>query len=284
VAPAVQSHETIRGGASVLKNQAQCPFKAFAEIRMNAKKINRPQLLLDAVERGKIVHAVLEEFWKRCGTQQQLLAWLPNMLDKVLQEVVASILTRWQHNFPITLTKNYIELEQQRLSSLMQRWLTYELQRAPFTVTQVEQKVKVNIGTLQLNVCVDRLDTLEDGSIVIIDYKTGNVEARDWFKENLIEPQMPLYAVSVRQKIAGVVYANVVPQKDNLKFTGALSQAGIMPDVKVYTEWDELLNDWQQKLLKSAADFTQGMAQVAPYDDLVCKRCNLQGLCRIYDC
>lgn len=273
----------VKGGATVLKLQAQCPFKAFAEIRMQAKKLEVPQLILNSQERGKIVHNVLEDFWKRCKTQNKLRAWLPDAAKAILDDIIVNILTKWQQKFPITLNANYIELEKKRLKQLITRWLEYELERAPFEVTEIEQKVKVNLGPLELSVRLDRLDTLSSGKIVIIDYKTGVTQTADWFREAIVEPQMPLYAISAQNEVAAIVFANIVSQHDKLKFSGIGQNGELLPGTKEQSDWDMLLTVWRQKLGAAAQDFANGNAAVAPYNEMICKRCNLQALCRVYD-
>ena len=73
--------------------------------------------------------------------------------------------------------------------------LRAEARRAPFRVRAVEQESVVTLGPLTFNVRIDRIDELADGTIAIIDYKTGErATSADWFGERLRDAQVPLYA------------------------------------------------------------------------------------------
>lgn len=276
------ANNMVRGGAHVLKLQADCPFKAFAEIRLQAKPLETPQLILDQKERGKLVHAVLEKFWNECKSYNQLISWLPGTVQKILEDIVTNLLTQWQRNFPITLNSNYVNLEKARLSALITRWLELEIQRAPFTVKQIEEKITLNIGPLQLNVKADRIDQLANGELVIIDYKTGATRVSAWFDDLISEPQMPLYAVSVNENVAAVVYANVVAQHEKLRFSG-IGAADVLPGANAHDDWELLLTTWRQKLAQTAHDYANGVAKAEPYSAQVCTKCKLQSLCRNYE-
>lgn len=257
------------GGAEILKLQAVCPFKAYAEKRLKAKQLVEPQLILSAAERGNIVHAVLEQVYAP-GSD--------------LINIIQNILTKWQRKLPFTLTENYKTLESARLFKLITRWLEYEKLRAPFTVAQVEQKALINVGPLLLNLRVDRIDKLNDGSgLIIIDYKTGICDTGSWFKERIIEPQVLIYTLAYAEQLVAVCIANLRP--DDLKFRGVAAVADILPDVRVHSEdWQQQLITWRENLTKLAEDFTAGIATVDPYSAQTCCNCNLQALCRIYDC
>lgn len=268
------------GGTSSLKLQAQCPFKANATLRLQARPLAQPQLFLTAAERGSIVHEVLENFWQTCSGLTQLLELLQQDLQKVLQPIITKILKRWQKRRPLTLTNNYLALEKERLSNLIHRWLLYEARRAPFTVHQIEQKNAANIGSLQINIKIDRVDQIAPNSFVIIDYKTGQVSPSEWFSEPIFDPQLPLYAVYSKD-IAAVAIASL--QAKQLKFIGVSAQEDLLPNVVAISQWDEQKQKWQESLQTIAQQFAKGHAVVAPYNSKVCNLCQLQGLCRVYD-
>jgi len=60
----VTAVETARGGSALFKNQAACPFRAFAAHRLDAYPLDEPVAGLDAAERGSILHAALEFIWR----------------------------------------------------------------------------------------------------------------------------------------------------------------------------------------------------------------------------
>ncbi len=276
--PMVDTH--IAGGTNSLKLQAQCPFKANAELRWRAKPLAEPDTILTPVERGSIVHAVLEDFWRECKTQTQLLA-CAQLLSQKLPVYISKVLQRWQQRKPKLLTTSYMALEADRLQRLLYKWLQYETTRADFTVISLEHKTPVKIGELQINLQADRIDELADGSYAVIDYKTGNVRTLGWFGDTILEPQLPLYAVYLSEKISTLAIAHLHSHK--VKFIGYAAEENLVPDVKSVQNWSAQIKQWQHSLIQTAAALIAGDARVLPYGPEICQRCKLQALCRVYD-
>ena len=89
----------------------------------------------------------------------------------------------------------YLDLEEIRLVRLVTEWLEFEKARETFTVEQTEAKRTVTIDGLSMNLRLDRVDRLVDGSSLVIDYKTGNVDPRSWDLPRPDDLQLPLYKV-----------------------------------------------------------------------------------------
>ena len=91
-----------------------------------------------------------------------------------------------------------LTLEKQRLELLLNDWLdSVERKRSPFRVLEMEQEHIEQLGPLQIKTKIDRVDELEDGSRVVLDYKTGSsLKADDLLCEPLLEPQLPIYAIA----------------------------------------------------------------------------------------
>src|ERR1700747_974209 len=53
----------------------------------------------------------------------------------------------------------------------------------------------VSVGGLKLRLRADRIDLLENGQRLLLDYKSGEVSVKDWEGERPDEPQRPLYAI-----------------------------------------------------------------------------------------
>ena len=93
-----------------------------------------------------------------------------------------------------SMPKRYLELEETRLIDLVTEWLRYESARVPFTVAETEQKSAAAIAGLSLKLRLDRIDRLNDGSLLVIDYKTGDVSPKSWDLPRPDDVQLPLYA------------------------------------------------------------------------------------------
>lgn len=278
--PTLQSNYVING-INTLKLQAQCPFKANAEARLLAKPLVIPQLILTPAERGSLVHEVLESFWQECGSYAQLVAYLPDQLESLLNEIIKQILSAWLSKRPLTLTSNYAALEAQRLYTLIINWLAYEATRLPFTVYKLEQKFAIKIDTLQFNIRIDRIDRIVPDQYIVIDYKTGAVNTSSWFSEPIYEPQLPIYATYIPEQIAAVAFAHL--QAQEVKFSGVGGQDDLLPNVKTIDDWEATKSKWRTILENMARSFSAGHSAVAPYSQQVCNSCNLQSLCRIYE-
>lgn len=270
----------VSGGAASLRMQAQCPFKANAELRLLAKPLAEPQTILTPLHRGSIVHAVLEEFWRKCKSHAQLIKYTADELAQHLRTIIQNVLHEWSRKLPFTLTNSYQILEGQRLFRLISRWLEYEAERSPFVVVQMEEKTLVNIGPLQINMIIDRIDQVGD-QYVIIDYKTGDVTVNDWFTDPIYEPQLPIYACAISREIHAVAFA--VLRSQDLRFKGLAVDEGILPQVNVQQDWSQLLQDWSSKLQQTAQNFLEGHAAVSPYSPMTCNLCQLHSICRIHE-
>jgi ATP-dependent helicase/nuclease subunit B len=279
-APRIEQNENVRGGATILQRQAECPFRAFAEIRLQAKPFDEVELGLSAAERGSLVHAVMAELWRRLGDSQHLQQFSAEKLNLFVRESVRDVVLEVLP-LPDDLNKHLCELEIQRLHQLVLQWLDLEQQRPPFKVTAIEQPIELKIAELSLHLQVDRIDTLEDGSQIIIDYKTGSPSPSSWFGERPDEPQLPLYALHAPEHIRGLVFAQIRAQI--VKFNGITAETGKLPGVKsVQTPWPELIEQWQTTLTNLAENFCAGEASVAPKKyPTTCTYCHLASLCRI---
>lgn len=273
----------VPGGATSLRLQAQCPFKANAELRLYANPLNDPQTILTPMLRGSLVHEVLENFWRQCKSHAQLVSYTADELETMLSKIIHTALEAWQRDLPQTLTSNYVALEAHRLYKLIARWLAYEAKRNAFVVYQLEEKTLVTVGPLQINMKIDRIDQV-DGNYVIIDYKTGETNMAHWFTQPdqpLYEPQLPIYAVSVKHDVAAVTFATL--RGPELKFVGVAAEENLLPNVKPMDDWHTMQKEWRRKLAATADEFVAGYAAVDPFSTEVCNRCKLQSFCRIYE-
>ena len=78
-APAVEEGGHVSGGTGLLKAQAVCPAWAFYQYRLHAKALKEPVDGLDAMDRGNLVHQVLEGFW--AGRDSEYLKTLSGYAD-----------------------------------------------------------------------------------------------------------------------------------------------------------------------------------------------------------
>src|ERR1019366_78301 len=203
VAPPVENATSQRGGTRVFQYQSQCPFRAFAELRLRADELETPAPGLDMRDRGTLAHSALEEIWRELRTHEQLCSH-PNLAGLICESVVRAV-ERWEEERGSPLPERFAQLERQRLERLMAEWLEYEKQREPFEVLPPEEERYVEVSGVRARVKIDRIDRLRDGREIIIDYKTGHPNVHDWESDRPNEPQVPLYAVTHDRPLAGVL-------------------------------------------------------------------------------
>lgn len=274
-----------RGGTGILKSQAACPFQAFALYRLGAKVLETPAPGLDAKTRGSLVHRMLEELWRELGSRSRLAALNEPERAALIERCVAAAIRELRTKFPHTSAPRFFALEHRRLVVLAQAWLSVELERDAFEVQALETTHPVRLGPLSFTTRVDRMDRLADGSLAIIDYKTGDAKPVAWDGERPDEPQLPCYAVGNREHLAAVLFGVLRPGE--LGYRGYAKSGNRLPGVSVYDSedggaWEGLLVQWQEVLSRLATEFAAGEASVDPKDrNQTCKYCHLAALCRV---
>jgi ATP-dependent helicase/nuclease subunit B len=287
----------IAGGAAILTAQSQCPFKAFATARLRAQSWDAAQAGLTAKQRGQLLHAVLQSVWAGPPDGIRTHAELVNRADREswVSWVTAHVRRVFQNEIPDRLSDRmparYLELEQERLIPLVTAWLEYESARIAFEVLETEAECVKDIAGLQLKLRLDRLDRLIDGSVLVIDYKTGDVKTKSWQLPRPDDIQLPLYArfaLKEDHELGGLAFARVRP--GDLSFAGHIGApvATLYADLKSTSTLAknpltvEQLEDWDKYIEQLAKDFLAGRAEVDPRDyPKTCEHCGLQTLCRV---
>ncbi|MCF6265635.1 MAG: PD-(D/E)XK nuclease family protein [Desulfuromusa sp.] len=285
----------VEGGTSLLKDQAHCPFRAFFHHRLHAQQFAEATPGIAPMARGDLVHLALELLWQQLRNQTDLLSLDEQQrTDLVKSQVTAAFAEYFAHKS--APAEQLLQLETERVVTLIQEWLVnVEIKRAPFQVLETEQQHIEKIGPLQIRLKVDRIDQLENGCRIVIDYKTGvDLHAEDFLSQPLIEPQLPIYAVADPEfKADGIVFAKL--RRGECRFVGVVREKGLLGKVRELSaypqslklglsDWAELLVFWRQQIDQLAESFVAGEAVVQPYDlTKSCQYCDLSGICRIQD-
>jgi probable DNA repair protein len=285
----------VGGGAGVLTAQSQCPFKAFATTRLGAENWEPAEAGLTPSQRGQLLHAVLHAIWsgppQGLRSHHELLensasqsAFVGDHVRRVLRSEIHDSLRE-------RLPRRYLELEGKRLTRLVCEWLDYESSRHAFTVEATELNKTVDIAGLTLKLRLDRIDRLNDNTLLVIDYKSGEISPKCWDLPRPDDVQLPLYAgfaLEPDAELGGLVFAKVRTGK--LEFAGSVGDAGsaLFPGLKGYSSLArkalgaEQLIDWKKYIETLARDFLAGHAEVDPREyPKTCDRCGLQTLCRV---
>ena len=288
-APALADGMVTGAGTALIKDQAACPFRAFARHRMHAAAPEAPHAGLDAAERGTLVHRVLAKVWTQLRTSDALAAISSSDLDALLASAADAAMERIRRERPTTLSGRFADIEKRRLIGLARAWLEQDRRRGAFTVIAVEDKRSMAIGGLTLNARLDRVDETTDGRRIVIDYKTGQATAGAMLGERPDEPQLPLYLLTAESGAAAVTFAQV--RAGDMKYVGLARDADLLPGIKAWAEsryrdrypaWPDVVAAWQADLERIAGQFAAGVATVDPkLHPQTCRLCDLQSFCRI---
>ncbi len=285
----------VSGGARLLEFQAACGFQAFAEGRLEAHRLRRSELGMDARERGNAIHRALELFWGEVQTQDALRRMDAAERSEAVGRAVTGALVQFARGAQTAWDSAYMEMVGTRLKDLVGKWLKeVELGRAlPFRVKLREEKLEdVRVGPIRLNLRIDRVDETERGE-VLIDYKTGmsGSKPRGWVGERMDAPQLPMYATSrrsrssggVEEQIEAVAFGRVVAGGD-MQLHGMEGSSGTLPRAEGIDAGDlqSQMDVWESVLGRLAEQYARGDARVDPKSfPGTCRKCAQRLLCRV---
>ncbi|MEH6638513.1 MAG: PD-(D/E)XK nuclease family protein [Porticoccaceae bacterium] len=282
--------EIVRGGSGLLRDQAACPFNAFVRWRMDAKPLNEPGPGLSALERGNLVHRGLEIFWRQTKTQAELLTLSEEEKSQRLELAITTALDETARYRPELNGIRLRRIESARLHKLLLRWLAVEAQRPAFSVVASEHALSLQLGgrdthsPLQLPLRIDRIDRLDDGRLLLMDYKTGKADTAVWAGSRPEQPQLPLYAVAITADTSslaltpadseaasiavlcfaqisstrGIALKGVTDDENNTDFSSL--QKLDLPDT-----WTATIDHWRESLEGLAEEFIEGDAEIVYY-------------------
>ena len=284
-------HPTARGGSSILRNQALCPFRAFASNRLGADGLETPADGISAALHGSLMHSVLENFWKETKTQAALLDLDDDALNSRVRKHVVQVT---EEDRGLNQRPSFRGVEADRLHRHAVDYLELDKQRDSFEVVGFEKEIFAEIEGQTIRLIIDRIDQTANGEDIIIDYKTGKVAPKKWFGDRPEEPQLPLYAIAAETTPAAVVFGIV--RDDECLYKGVVQQEGLLPNlppkarsdnqylVDAGREMPETIEKWRVVLHHLMADFLAGEAKIDPKLGFnMCRDsyCDLQSLCRI---
>jgi len=279
----------IRGGTSILKNQAAQPFYSFARNRLGIKPFPQNRFGLDARLQGIAVHDSLEAFWNETQDSQTLNA----MCDQKLREAISKA-TQYAFDQSSELAEHRVgrmmrSLEIRRVEHLLLDWLMLEKERSyPFKVEATELEVVTTCEGIPMTLRIDRIDEVmvspTEIKRVVSDYKTGkNIVMSDLNAEGMKEPQLPLYATLLQdgKPVDGVSISQINPDKiaSHLRsdFTNSLvGKRTSSADVGSPEAWAAQVTSWKSSIRELSEGFKSGnydfdysqVKAAVGYDDL----------------
>jgi probable DNA repair protein len=273
--------QALRGGARLLELQSLCPFRGFAELRLGARPLPAPQPGLDPRLRGRILHRALQLFWQQLQGLAALRALTDEAAHAIARRCAATAIEELGAPAGEGFESWLLARERERTEALMTQLIRWERAREDFVTQALEWPCSYSIAGTTLSLRLDRIDRLDDGRLLVIDYKSGSPERFDAGAARPPQPQLPAYALAVGAgSVAGTLA--VYLGRENVRVRGIADRRDRIARLPAAgeAEWPLLLQRWQQQLQHLVQEFLGGHAAVDPQPG-ACERCHLQGLCRI---
>ncbi len=130
-APPVVAETMQPGGATLFKDMAACPFRAFAKHRLGARPLERADLGVNKRDQGNAAHKALALIWSELVNHTRLMELAPDSLRELISRSVAAAIEQLGSGIGRAL-------ERRRLERLLPEWFEIEKLREWFTVQATE--------------------------------------------------------------------------------------------------------------------------------------------------
>ena len=277
-----------KGGTGLLQSQADCGVQAWLRHRMGLKPLKTADIALNALDRGTTLHRALELLTKRLNDRQAFLSCTDGDALSICEEAARGAVNHLDSDVRQRVGGGILKLEEARLKETLLTWIDFERTRTiEFEIEQREYKISWLHNGLELNVTADRIDRLESGDTLIIDYKSSpSPSIYPWVNPVLRLPQLPAYAIAT-QRLGAIGIA--APKRKDPELLIAGSAVGIAAvDTKAQKAMDKaglsdtaaLVVHWDALLANLVDDYLNGSLTL-PESDSVCRLCDFHAICRI---
>ena len=262
---------------SRLERYLECPFKFYAANVLRLPEERDEQAWMTPQERGSFVHQVFESFfveWQRLGHGAVTAANIGEAI--ALFDAVA---TRHLDALPEgdRALERTLLLGSAAAAGFGERAFAFEVEdEIPVLERLLEHQLEgvftfPSEGTTRqvaLRSKADRIDLLADGTLRIVDYKTGRAPER---KRSL---QLPIYGACAEQALAG---------RHGRRWTFGRAGYIAFKEKTAFVELQQLaraVTEGQQRLLAVIDGVERGEFPVQPDEPFLCNWCPYPGVCR----
>ena len=255
--PAVTVDETIRGGAYTVQRQSVEPIAAFVYGRLGVRRPEAIETGIAPSVRGDIIHNALHTLFAGHPAQADVKSWDSTNIEQRLGSAIDSALAEDLRHADTTHTR-LLGLERARLFRLLRNFIAVEIERPEYAVADVEQSVDFSAFGVRLKLRIDRIDRLADGSLLVIDYKTGmpqNLLNRDG---DPLDLQLVVYADALEETIGGLALINLDSRSISYKGTGG----SVEWDVARQDQWPQRLEAWRGEVHQALREIAAGDVRI----------------------
>jgi ATP-dependent helicase/nuclease subunit B len=273
--------QVLVGGSAMLKDYNVNPLKTYIKWRLGARPLGEVVLGVSALERGNAIHAALEVIWQSLGGSAALQDCTPEQISQLVSDSADTALDDVFARRFAPLSVRLRMLEKHRLQNTLESWLKLEANRPGFIIESLERALVFSIGGQTLRLRIDRIDRLDDGQFILIDYKSGATQPSGWLDEAVTEPQLPLYVCamdnanqnndSIDKPPMAIAFARL--KAGDLAYEGIGPEEGAALDIQGVKnlaakrnhdidDWASLAEHWQQRLTLAINEIAAGNAAV----------------------
>ena len=220
--------------------------------------LNLPEAISLDAERGKLVHAVLEDLFEFPRPERNVSSAL-SLLPEAWQKQLAG---KPELEALVTDHKEWMD----RAESLLQTYFTLE-DPSSFESTYRELHLEKNFtDEIYLHGYVDRLDVAPTGEVRIVDYKTGKAPKPGWEEKALF--QLRVYALLYWRN------EGVLPKLLQLLYLGDGKTVKSSPNEKELEATERILKNIGDEILTAIeTDF------FPPKKSRLCDWCSFKNIC-----
>ena len=246
--PPIGPGEKLSGGAGTLQRQLNDPVAAFATSRLRAWPLQPQASGIPALLRGNLLHDALYQLYFSRPDRDALAKWTGGDLDARLAEALQFAFSRRERQIDDVL-RQLFAIERKRVESLLRQFLALDQARDQFRVEEVELKLAFEMAGVKLSLRVDRVDRLADGTVAILDYKTG-AGKKFLVKGEPREIQLVAYACAIADPVGALALVNVDTREVGFNGAGAGFSAT--------DDWAESLERWKGMVREACEDLARG--------------------------
>ncbi|MBT8081247.1 MAG: PD-(D/E)XK nuclease family protein [Gammaproteobacteria bacterium] len=266
--------ETIFGGAGTVQQQLSEPFSAFAFGRLGARVLERQALGVPAVLRGNLVHETMFRLYHDLPTADTVRAASDDEVRAAASEAADGALRRHLRNSGPVLAQ-LLQLERDRIVELVRSFIGKDGERDEFQVEALEGELEFRRGPLRLQLRFDRIDRFADGSIGIIDYKTGAARTLLLRDGTVKEAQLFVYAMASDEPVAMLALANLDARETGFSgagrgFTDEAQWPGLLAAIgaEIVAACDDLVAGDVRIVAEQGAARARGLNVLSRYTEL----------------
>lgn len=271
----------VEGGLSVsqLNEYASCPYKFFCRYVLNLSPLEEESLEIGPLERGIILHRVLDKFWRR------YLTGAAPALERAQAEVEG--LLRQEYG-------EYGEKPPIAVISMLRNFVRNDLQlvETGFRPTYLEREfgglaIKTEAGPVEIRGRIDRIDVSPEGDYVLYDYKTGSSPTGPAMIRGE-DIQIGAYLLAARDLLpggrnVGAAYYVIGDSRRAGIFHGDYHRRLLIRKSQTCLsdqDFTEQIGFFEHRLQQFLADIFAGEFPIEPVNTRICGYCPFQAICR----